>query len=699
MPVVARRWPRSYAARVRVSPILVALGILIATACGDGGATADPARNPSTNQLASTASAESSTTGSRRSPNDRPLPAFEGTTLAGDRLSATSLLGKRALLFFFDPAQADAAIIVAAIQTILPFAGDHNFRVVGIGGGSSRGRIERFVEDHRIEFPVVDDSTGAISRRIGLREPIAVVGVDAEGYFTFGFDHVPPDPATATKLVELQLRQSLRIPEQGDAADPLRTDRPAAPEFRGVTIDGESVDSASFRGRPIALVFFLHTCPHCHHLLEFLKKHLPTIPEAQRPVLLGVSVSDDRAAVRAQMKSDGLDFFPILVDPDLAIRNAYGVIAGVPDLFLISADRKIHARTQGWRDDRDPPLLEMRLARLVDRPVPMLLHKTGFSGNEFCAVCHPKQQDTWLLTNHAGAFETLVKHGADKNAECVSCHVVGFGKSGGYAIASPARELEDVGCESCHGRGGPHLSPGLVSGGDYQPQCVQCHDPKHSLGFSYAEFLPRVSHAANAQLAAQSPEEKRRILAARRAPRENLLPTRAAYVGSKACESCHASEYATWSKGPHAHAMKTLEKAGKAGDAACLRCHTTGYGRTGGFPAGSKAPAQSALSDVGCESCHGPGGEHVAEGSAKSGTIVALADKCDSCVILQICGSCHDAANDPGFEFEVKQKIEAQKHGTKTPPSSARRTHDDPMPRSARLGLLERAFALTGQRG
>lgn len=43
---------------------------------------------------------------------------------------------------------------------------------------------------------------------------------------------------------------------------------------------------------------------------------------------------------------------------------------------------------------------------------------------------------------------------------------------------------------------------------------------------------------------------------------------------------------------------------------------------------------------------------------------MSLADKCDSCVILQICGSCHDDANDPGFEFEVKAKIDKIRHGT-----------------------------------
>ena len=33
-------------------------------------------------------------------------------------------------------------------------------------------------------------------------------------------------------------------------------------------------------------------------------------------------------------------------------------------------------------------------------------------------------------------------------------------------------------------------------------------------------------------------------------------------------------------------------------------------------------------------------------------------------MILKVCGTCHDDANDPGFEFEVEKRIEAQRHGT-----------------------------------
>ena len=88
--------------------------------------------------------------------------------------------------------------------------------------------------------------------------------------------------------------------------------------------------------------------------------------------------------------------------------------------------------------------------------------------------------------------------------------------------------------------------------------------------------------------------------------------------------------------------------------------------------------------------------------AARVGTIVSLTDKCDSCVILQICGTCHDQANDPGFEFEVEKKIEAQKHGTK-PPAAMQQAPSASLPRAIPsatwVGSLERGFAHADDRG
>ena len=173
----------------------------------------------------------------------------------------------------------------------------------------------------------------------------------------------------------------------------------------------------------------------------------------------------------------------------------------------------------------------------------------------------------------------------------MSCHVVGWDRSGGYSIKEPRPFLEGVGCETCHGRGGPHLSPNLVANGNYEPVCASCHDAKHSLGFDYASFGPRVSHAANAHLLALLPPGSQR-LAEVGSTRKPLFRD-AAYVGSNACQGCHPAEFATWEAGPHGRSMDSLAGQGKAPDADCQRCHTTAYGQAGGFPTGGpQAPTR-----------------------------------------------------------------------------------------------------------
>ncbi len=640
---------------------------------------------------------------------ERPLPAFTGVTLDGEPFSVSDLLGRRALLFLFDPDAREAAAAAAAVRRVAAARGSHNFDVVGIALNAGAERTRAFAGEHDLDFRILDDPAAAIAIRIGLRAPVAMIGVDAEGYVPFAVMAPPPETPDAAEIVESQLREALRLPPARVALEPTLGVRPEAPAFEAERLEGgERFALESLRGRPIVLIFFLSTCPHCHHALEFLKSELPKLPEEQRPQLIGVSVAGSPSAVADHMKEEGLDFFPVLLDLDGALRAKYGVVAGVPDTFVIDATGTIVSRIRGWRDDRDPALLRMRLARIAKQPVPLLLHSTGYSGSEACGVCHEKEHDTWSLSSHAQAFDTLVRHGADANPECVGCHVVGFGKPGGYTISPRTPDFENVGCETCHGRGGPHLSPGFVTAGHYEPVCVACHDQKHSLGFEYASFLPRISHAANAALAELPLEKRRALLAGRAGPRSGLLPTNADYVGSDACRSCHEKEFATWVASPHGNSFASLEAKGEANNPTCQRCHVTAQGLPGGFPAqasdatakSSEAPAEYAdLARVGCESCHGPGGAHVGENAPKIGTIVSLGDKCDSCVILQICGGCHDQDNDPGFEFAVQGKIEKQKHGT-IEASATRGAGSAATPghESGMLGALDHAFVLLDTR-
>jgi peroxiredoxin len=566
--------------------------------------------------------------------------------------------------------------------------------------GASRDAARAFAQRLAIPYPVIDDSSAAIAGRLGLQAPVALLGVDAEGYLNFGLpEFSAADPGAARSLEEL-VRESLRLP----GADGSELDDgafPDAPRFRAKVMDGdETFDLGAQRGRPVVLIFFLHTCPHCHDALRAIRTaladpSLAALPEERRPVIVGVEVTGRTFAVREKLRSEGLDFFPVVFDDAGSLREDYGVFGGVPDIFLIDGRGRITARTRGWSASGDEALLRMRLARIAGVPVPMLLRADGYSGNPVCGVCHELEHQTWSFTSHAHAFDTLVRHGADANGECIGCHVIGWGEPGGFRSAAETAGLEQVGCESCHGRGGPHQSPELAKRADYSPACLGCHDAKHSLGFEYATFLPRISHAANAHVTRLPAEEKAKLRSKLGRPGGELLPTRAAYVGSDACRSCHAAEFDVWVASPHGRATESLAAGGKASDAACLRCHTTGFGSPGGFPRDGAASAHADLARVGCESCHGPGGDHVKEGAARVGTILSLGDKCDSCVILQICGSCHDDANDPGFEYEVEAKIEAQRHGTLEPGTGRPKAASAPRA-GGDAALLARLLGLSG---
>ncbi len=82
------------------------------------------------------------------------------------------------------------------------------------------------------------------------------------------------------------------------------------------------------------------------------------------------------------------------------------------------------------------------------------------------------------------------------------------------------------------------------------------------------------------------------------------------FVGSPTCLGCHPSAAVVWSKSAHAHAFDSLVYRGADADPSCIACHTVGFGSPGGY---RREFREAKLTHVGCESCHGPGGRHVAE--------------------------------------------------------------------------------------
>jgi DnaJ-class molecular chaperone len=71
----------------------------------------------------------------------------------------------------------------------------------------------------------------------------------------------------------------------------------------------------------------------------------------------------------------------------------------------------------------------------------------------------------------------------------------------------------------------------------------------------------------------------------------------------------------------------------------CLECHTTGFGKPGGFSSVQQTPL---LKEVGCEACHGPGSIHVQSSDPKD--IKKVVSETD-------CQACHDSERIKAFRF------------------------------------------------
>jgi len=137
------------------------------------------------------------------------------------------------------------------------------------------------------------------------------------------------------------------------------------------------------------------------------------------------------------------------------------------------------------------------------------------------------------------------------------------------------------------------------------------------------------------------------------------------FVGSEKCASCHEESYRVWKRSGHSKAWETLVNLDppRNFDPECISCHVTGWHPTryfpylSGFLSEDKTPQ---LIDVGCESCHGPGGEHVA---AEMGSDLERQRRAAEALIVtkeqaensetHTCRNCHDLDNSPDFDFST----------------------------------------------
>jgi peroxiredoxin len=577
---------------------------------------------------------------------DRPAPEFSLTLLDGTEVDQDTYDGYILVLYFLPRDDVTGRLLGGEIEFFQGRGRGEEIRYLAITTMPEE-EVRSLWAEEGWTHPVALDRGGEVTRRFLGSPRLACIVVDFRGTVRVledSFDSTFQSKLRSTLrglLLDLGREMaSVPVPD-------LRWREPVpAPVFEGKDLEGEERTSAAFRGKPLLVYFFEESCGECAESTSAVRDAFLGHRE-QGFQVVGVVTRTDADVARRYVRERGLSF-PVLLDADGSIRARFGATSGDPDLYWIDADGNLR-----WRELGVPKgireLTKLRTEVLLGTARPESFLPGTYVGFRVCRTCHEAAFQDWIRTPHAVAGQSIE---GDRKEVCLPCHVTGLRRPGGYDPVRDPVNMFQVQCESCHGPGGGHV-PG--STGDlppWQARCLTCHKGPYELEQPFEQSFRWMQHGRSpdaATLFAYLPERREDsegFIAAREHVTGFHPGTR--YVGPTACKECHASIHAAWKEGPHAAALESLLAEGSTPKPECVGCHVTGAGSLTGYR-GRSTPD---LAGVGCESCHGPGGDHVdAPGPLRRASIYGLAPDCPTCRVEAVCRACHDLVNDPDFRM------------------------------------------------
>ncbi len=152
--------------------------------------------------------------------------------------------------------------------------------------------------------------------------------------------------------------------EHGGRRVPLAREGEPAPEFSLPSLDGGTVDLASYRGKVVMVHFWATWCPPC-------VEEIPTLDRLARRFagtdfrLLAVSVDEGGAdAVRAFLKRNELSL-QVLLDPDRGTAARYGTFK-FPETYIVDRRGILRYKAIGARNWMHPENIKI-VQELLDR--------------------------------------------------------------------------------------------------------------------------------------------------------------------------------------------------------------------------------------------------------------------------------------------------------------------------------------------
>ena len=269
---------------------------------------------------------------------------------------------------------------------------------------------------------------------------------------------------------------------------------PTIDQLTFTDLSRKNVSGEEFLGKAVAIVVFLPSCPRCTGKLPKIEEIRKTFEE-EGVTVIGMSTNSGTQDVSRFAQSGKYNWFWTTNSTPLRrqLRSSQSF-----EIFLF--DRLGEIRFHIKQSDAKWAFhFELGLGAVTERALDLSGVRNGYVGSQVCGICHAEQYTQWLGTRHADSIETLVKENSKQKRECLSCHVTGEAGKETLPWRITPREMQEVGCEECHGAGGPHRTQPHVYRelhGTDEASCVRCHDQENSPNWNYEEYLKKVVHDA-----------------------------------------------------------------------------------------------------------------------------------------------------------------------------------------------------------
>ena len=133
-------------------------------------------------------------------------------------------------------------------------------------------------------------------------------------------------------------------------------DKPAAPDFDLMDINGERHRLSDYKGKIVIVNFWATWCPPCREEMPSMQRAWQPL-EQRNVVMLAINVGEDEDTI-FEFTADYPVEFPLLMDIDSSVIKKWPV-RGLPTTFVVDPQGRLAYRAIGSRDWDDSGLIKV----------------------------------------------------------------------------------------------------------------------------------------------------------------------------------------------------------------------------------------------------------------------------------------------------------------------------------------------------